>query len=375
MVTHDTLASQRQAVARVRVQMRLDACLSLALAVVFAFFFQITKHQPALAQVNPFANDPYDTVISFGLQFAAFAALLSVLRAFRPYPSSSALLDRQALLRRGNAITVLCVVITVLTDAVALLRYRSLWINTSAGQALAVVVVGMGVLAALVGWRVYAVRPPSTGPASSAAGKGVRVGVAVGLSVVSALVFGVYPPSFDRGYGGAILTVVIGQALFFSTAWAWTLATTAPGANTDDALDDIAAFLHWLAQRLGLARAIPGVARAWRSVAGSAPVRPIMNWLNPRRHAWNAIVLAGLLLGGWLAFAEFAGGPLPGAMQVIRVTLVFVGLECVGVLMGYAFFAGPLRLVRHDAHAQLAQRATRDRSGAHQGQPDAVHPA
>jgi len=34
------------------------ACLTVELALALSFFFQISTHQPALAQVNAFADDP-----------------------------------------------------------------------------------------------------------------------------------------------------------------------------------------------------------------------------------------------------------------------------------------------------------------------------
>jgi hypothetical protein len=55
------------------------------LAILFYLFFQITKHHPILSLVNPFVEDPYDAVGSFSFQFALFTALLSLVRAFRPY--------------------------------------------------------------------------------------------------------------------------------------------------------------------------------------------------------------------------------------------------------------------------------------------------
>jgi hypothetical protein len=65
--------------------------------VSFYLFFQTSKHNPALSSVNAFADDPYDAVGSFGVQFALFTALLSLVRAFRPYQSDEAL-DGQELL-------------------------------------------------------------------------------------------------------------------------------------------------------------------------------------------------------------------------------------------------------------------------------------
>lgn len=332
---------------RVSRQVKIHACLMLALAIVFATFFQVSKHQPALSQVNTFADDPYDAVGSFAVQFALFAALLSMLRAFRPYPSDDALLERRALLMRSEVVVCLSVVVTMLTDGITLVRYRSLWIGSSAGHILAGLVVGIAALAILLAWRVYASGTAGLGPTSPV--NRTRLGVAIGLSLLSALVFSVYPPAFDHGYGGAILTVILSLVLFFAMMWAWTIATTpAPSASSDDALDDLAAPIRLLNPHLHLAGVARPLVSAWRAVSGSALVRSLVNWLNPRKHAWNAVLLIGLLMGAYLAFAEFSGGPLPRAYQIIRVTLVFVGLECVGVLVGYAFFSAPLRLVRHD---------------------------
>ncbi|HUY76499.1 MAG TPA: hypothetical protein VMV29_06985 [Ktedonobacterales bacterium] len=355
MALQNILQLQQREGRRASLDVKVNACLTLALAIVFYVFFQVCKQQPALAQVNPFANDPYDAVGSFAVQLAAFSALLSTLRAFRPYPSGAALLDRRALLMRGEVVTCLCVAVTIATDAIALVRSTPNWINSSAGHALAGLVIGMAALTAAITCRIYLSGVAAT--PRSPRRDGARLSVAIGLSLVSALVFAVYPRSFDRGYGGAILTVIISLALFFAVVWAWALATTpALSALRDDALDDLIAPLRWLIQRLRLSGAIRPIVRVWRSVSGSALLRPLTNWLNPRQHAWNAVVLFGLVLGAYLAFAEFSGGPTPGALQVIRVALVFIGLECVGVLVGYAFFAGPLRLVRHEGDGQPDQR-------------------
>ena len=43
-------------------QYKVNACLTFVLAVLFYLFWQISKHQPALSQVNAFAEDPYDAV-------------------------------------------------------------------------------------------------------------------------------------------------------------------------------------------------------------------------------------------------------------------------------------------------------------------------
>ncbi len=76
---------------------------------MFYLFFQISKHQPALSQVNAFAEDPYDAVGSFGTQFAVFTALLSLVRAFRPYQPNKALDGQKVHLVRAEYLTCLSV--------------------------------------------------------------------------------------------------------------------------------------------------------------------------------------------------------------------------------------------------------------------------
>ena len=61
------------------------AVIVFFLTIFFWAFFDNSKNLPALAVINPFAEDPYDAVGSFGIQLSLFAALLSLLRAFRPY--------------------------------------------------------------------------------------------------------------------------------------------------------------------------------------------------------------------------------------------------------------------------------------------------
>src|SRR5450631_4197283 len=95
---------------------KVNACITFVVAMVFYLFFQISKHHPALSQVNAFANDPYDAVGTVGTQFAAFTALLSLIRAFRPYQSDKAIGSQQQLLERGAYMTCFSVAVTLSAD-------------------------------------------------------------------------------------------------------------------------------------------------------------------------------------------------------------------------------------------------------------------
>src|SRR5260370_37612351 len=103
-------------------KLKVNACLTFVLAIVFYLFFQMSKHHPVLSQVNAFADDPYDAVGTAGTQFVAFTALLSLVHAFRPYQPNRALDTEHLLLARGAYVPPLSVALPLRADTVALLR-------------------------------------------------------------------------------------------------------------------------------------------------------------------------------------------------------------------------------------------------------------
>src|SRR5271163_345354 len=98
-----------------------------ALAVAFYLFFETCKHNPVLAKVSPFTEDPYDAVGSFGFQFVLFLAILSLVRAFRPYPAGFPSQGQAGFLARGLMMGTLGIALTCIGDAVALARHHDTW--------------------------------------------------------------------------------------------------------------------------------------------------------------------------------------------------------------------------------------------------------
>src|SRR5215471_1695618 len=129
---------------------KVSALLTLGLALLLFLFFDNCRHVPALSQVNPFAEDPYDSVGSFAIQLAPFFALVAILRAFRPYPSEKTR-DRQLVLyARAAYFSCLAVAVTLVADIIAMLRHPSLWLGIAAGHVLLVLVGIMVLLTELV---------------------------------------------------------------------------------------------------------------------------------------------------------------------------------------------------------------------------------
>ncbi len=333
-------------------QYKVNACLTFVLAVLFYLFWQISKHQPALSQVNAFAEDPYDAVGSFGTQLAVFTALLSVVRAFRPYQPNKVLDAQKVYLVRAEYITCLSVAVTLGADTVAMLRYPSVWMGFPAGQILAALVVGMALLAALVGWLIHHATRESMLP--SAQTGWTR---AIGISVVGVIILAAYPENWRQSVpGGELLTVVVGATLFIASVWAWGMAIS-PSLEThgEDFIDDLVSMYRWLKAHTGhfSVLLIP-----FEKTLGSSFLRPIVNWLNPRRHSWNGILLFGIFTGVVLALAEAIGEGGLGPHQIGRFAVlaaVFAGLECSGVVLGYAFLAKPLGLFRHDSDDKISR--------------------
>ncbi len=324
---------------------KVNACLTFVLAVLFYLFWQICKQQPALAQVATFTEDPYDAVGSFGTQFAIFAALLTMIRAFRPYQPDRVGEGQQLLLARGAYLTCLAVAVTLGADIVAMLRYPAVWIGSPAGFALVALVVGMALLTALVGWSIHNAAHESESVGPSEHRGWIR---AVGISLVGAIICALYPVDWRQNIpsGGLwtvfiLFTVVVGMVIFFASVWAWGMVISPSlEAYGEDFIDDLAALYHWLKVHVGR---LSAMLVPLERMLGSSLLRPIVNWLNPRKNRWYGIALVGILIGAVLAFGE------TGLHTQIGRIEVFAGIECLAILLGYAFFVKPLGLARCDS--------------------------
>jgi hypothetical protein len=322
-------------------QLKVYALLTFLLVMLFYLFFQVSKHNLALSQVNAFAEDPYDAVGSFGVLLVLFTALLSVVRAFRPYQSHKVLDDQKALLARGEALTCLAVGVTLVADVVAMIRYPSVWIGFPAGYVLAALIAGMALLTGLVGWLVA--RSIRRSIVLFVQGRWIR---AVGVSLVGMLVLVLYPENWRQSIPGALFTVLVGMLCLFVPVWAWGMAVSPSiGTQHEDFIDDLASVYGWIKAHTG--RLVVFWSRFER-VRDWPLVRPMLDWLNPRKHSWNLCVLCGVFVGGALALGEVLGEGISYQMgRLAIVVAIFMGFGCLGVLLGYLLLAKLLGLFRH----------------------------
>ena len=117
-------------------RLRINSLIVFVLAVLFTFFFDFTKHNPSLAHLNPFANDPYDAIGSYAFQAIIFFAALSLFRAFRTFRKAQPSDDQKLYLLRTQITIVLSILATLVGDVVAMVRHVSVWSQESTGYLL-----------------------------------------------------------------------------------------------------------------------------------------------------------------------------------------------------------------------------------------------
>ena len=287
--------------------LKIGSFLIFVLAVLFCVFFMHTKHDSALSTVNAFADDPYDAVGSFGIQAAAFLAILGLMRAFRSSHRYANSAEQERLLLRAQTAAILSVAVTLATDAVAMLRHPSAWIGVSAGHKLLELLGGMAVLTIAIGLWIHRSVASSDWRADRAVWTRTLI---VSLFVV--LVLLLYPEYFRRGLIGVLFTAFSGTVILFVSMWAWTTA---------------------------LVPDQPGLSKSQQTAAGP-PSR--------KKYAWAMVILAGVLIGLFFVVGEASEGTGIPHSKLALVISAYVGLETVGVMVGYSLLRKPLGLFREN---------------------------
>ena len=311
-------------------QRKLVSISIFLLAILFYIFFDACKHIPSLAEVNPFAVDPYDAVGSFGIQLALFAALLSLIRMFRPYTGDEIIAYQKELIRRGEMITILSIAVTLGADIVSLLRTFPAWLPSPAGRTLALMVGGMAVVTALAAWAIahYSESQLTRGS--------WRPGAIICPAGI--LILAVYPSFWDESIIGGISTALLGMLLFFTLVWALSIGiSTEIYQGEMDFFDDLGAVFIWIKAHYAFAGRFFQMVEKFMDHSW---IRSVFGWLDLRKHPWNLVGIVAIIMGSALAAAEAIGegiSPIPGRFVIVMI--VFIGIEIAGVLFGYTLLA------------------------------------
>jgi hypothetical protein len=263
----------------------------------------LAKHEPRLRSVIPFGDDPYDAVGSFACIVGMLVAVLSLVRAFRPYSKDSPTKAQCVYLVRSQEAVVLAVLLTLITDGVAMARHPSLWTAAESRRELIALLGGLAATL-VVQWLIRSSRHRLLSIGSRRWG---RVGAA---GLLTMFVLAVYPEQLIQHTVTHLLTIVIGALILF--AWMRVLLITLVPYKEDEELTG--AMSH--------------------NTTGFA-----------RLHRWGMVILLGSSIGFLAFLAEISEGG--AAMEPIRlffVASVFVGLGLSGILVAYLFLATPLGL-------------------------------
>ncbi len=320
--------------------LRLASVAALLLTILFVIFFDRAKHDVGLVRVNPFAEDPYDAVGSFGVQLGFACSILAVLRAFRTDLKSESLYNRYTYTLRAMAVSLLAIIVTMLADSVALARFSSLWNHSAEGNLLTVFTGGLFVLAS--GFCLYLIRLANRRDVCSQ--NPLRPRQTLLLLIVVGLL-GIYPGSFRDGMAGAILTAAFGMVLlFYSVALLSKAMFPCPDVPEKDLIDDLVGMYQNLKPRSGyFARIIVSIENG----PPSSTLTRMLDLFNPRKHEWNLLALIAILVGLSLALAgTFSDGTSRGVGQALLTATVYIVLESAGVFLGYALLRRFLGLVR-----------------------------
>lgn len=319
---------------------KVTTLLILFLAVLFIIFFFLTKQNSVFSILNPFTDDPYDAVGSFAIQLSFFTAIISLLRAFRPYNKGISQANQKVLLIRGLIISVLSVFITLITDIIAMLRYYSTWINLTGGQLLGLIVAGMTVLTLFTILLVIHLSKEKIIVTLK------RWKIPGAFFICYVLIFSLYPSLWRQSLIGEIFTVTVGLLLsfLFIRITINPLFPLNPNVPIEDSLDDISAIYLWIKNNTKFR---VNLFSLFDKLLSLSVLRLFISWINPRKHKWNFVIIFALFMGILITLDQILGEEISSkSANFILIIIIFLSFESAAVLLGYRLFAGYLRIFR-----------------------------
>jgi hypothetical protein len=313
-------------------------------SVVFIWLFFFCKHNPPLSEVNVFNVDPYDAVGSIAIQISFAAAFFSTLRIFAVTNIEVQPSYHLMMILRGNLVSLLSILVTMISEITALVRFRKIWINSSSGILLSSIIISFMVITVLmifwtlkldlakkikIRYNVFSLKNlwslagfiiiafyPVTGPFKKSILWAVftaYLGMAIQIMIVRNLVFLIFPP---EKISGSDLISVMNEVYL----------------GVKSRITFLKFFFDYIEKGLKNMKA-----------------KPLINWLNPRKHRWTLIILIILFSGTALAFLEGFGEEWIGfTKKSVLLFSVYLGGESVIILLFYGLFGTYLGMVNRE---------------------------
>lgn len=190
---------------------KLTALAALAFAVLFNQFFMFTKHEPSLAAIIPFADDPYDAIGSMAMIISALLAVLSLFRAFRPHRTGTPTVLSKVFLARIQIAVPLSVLVALGADGLAMARHLSVWTGKPATGELLALLAGMAAISLAL---LFLIRVSVRGIGFRVMQNESRRAIAVVL--VCGATLALFPENVIQNVSLHFLTIIVGFVLFFA---------------------------------------------------------------------------------------------------------------------------------------------------------------
>lgn len=322
-----------------------DAIISLSLGLLFYVFFQMSKQVQPIAQINSFAEDPYDAVGSAAVQLVLLLGLLSMLRAFRPCTKVASLSleflnGRLRLIATSRMLAALAIALTMLADSTAMIRHidmlRPAWPSRFLMGGM-VVLLALGTGEILRSWKVSKNSGIVLRPA---------YGLAAFLSVAAVVgILALYPEDFRQTLPGELITVAVGIAMLFLPVSIY-LWGTMPNHTEfmPDLIDDIVAIYQAAKERISWIRPVTD---ASEHLLQYNLFLKFGAWINPRKHKRRPILLLGAAGGLSLVSAELFFEGVRNFNIALLLIAIFLGFETAIILLTFELISRPLRLFRN----------------------------
>jgi hypothetical protein len=316
-------------------------------SIVFIRLFFYFKHDPHLSEVNVFNVDPYDAFGSIAVQITFVAAFFSILRLSIANHTDIQQDYRLIMILRGNMVSLLSILVTMIADIIALVRYLGLWINSSSGIILLVMIISFTLMTViLIFWTLKL---------NIAKRIRIRYNVfslknlwsAAGFMVIA---FYPVPGPFTKSILWAIFTAYLGMAIQIIIVRNLAFLILPPEDNSgSDLISVLNAFYSGVKSRITFLK--PFFAFIEKGLK-RRKAKTLIDWLNPRKHRWNLVILIIVFSGSALAFFEGSGeGWIGFTKKSLLLYSVYLGGETAIVLLFYGLFGSYLGMVNREKSA------------------------
>jgi hypothetical protein len=251
--------------------------ITFLLSVVFVWLFFYWKHDRQLSPVNVFNVDPYDAVGSIAIQISLIASCFSVLRLFLHYTGEGTRYSNEILILRGNLLSQFSIIITMISNLIALTRFNMGWINSSPGVLLASMVISFLIITLLVVCRTLKVAS-----AYNIETRFTLFSFKFFIVLSGFILLAFYPfmsqetiiRALFTAYAGMFIQIIILSSLTF-------LVLPPEKIVYEDLIDVIFKYYSILKERLRFVRYFTDKTGRFLS---NRRINLVIDWLNPRKH-------------------------------------------------------------------------------------------